>query len=136
MPVATAPLVDGWKFFVSRSSWSACFVWKRSTMSITLRRLISFAMAAQIPLDSPGTTERFFSGFIVIPFIVGFLKTVYTGSRADLTIHINGKWLVAWHLEQTMRDPDHVVFFRRGLETELGDMRLDQVGKKQMREQR
>jgi hypothetical protein len=33
-------------------------------------------MAAQIPLDSPGTTERFFSGFIVIPFIVGFLKTV------------------------------------------------------------
>jgi hypothetical protein len=136
MPVATAPFVGGWKFFVSHSSWSACFVWKRSTMSITLRRLISLAMAAKIPLDSPRTTERFFSGFSVIPFIVGFLKTVYTGSRADLTIHISGKWLVAWHLEQTMRDPDPVVFFRRGLETELGDMRLDQVGKKQMREQR
>ena len=94
-------------------------------MSITLRRLISLAMAVQIPLDSPGTTERLFSGFIIIPFIVGFLKTVYTGSRADLTIHISESWLVAWHLEQTMRNPDLVVFFRRGLETELGDMLLD-----------
>jgi hypothetical protein len=74
--------------------------------------------------------------FIVIPFVVGFLKTVYTRPRAELTIHISGSWLVAWYLEQTMRNPDLVVFFRRGLETELGDMRLDQVGKKQMREQR
>src|SRR6267142_3308662 len=126
MPGATSPFVDRWKFFVSRFSWTACFVWKRSTISIIRRRLISLAMAAQIPLDSPGTTERFFSGFIVIPFIVGFLKTVYTRSCADLIIHISEKWLVAWHLEQTMRNPDHVVFFRRGLETELGDMRLDQ----------
>jgi hypothetical protein len=101
-------------------------------MSITLRRLISLAMAAQIPFDSPGAIERFFSVFIIIPFIVGFLKTVYTGSRADLTIHISESWLVAWHIEEMMRHP----FCRRGLETELGDMRLDQVGKKQMREQR
>src|SRR5258705_6352938 len=136
MPGATSPFIDRWKFFVSRSSWTACFVWKRSTMSITLRRLISLAIAAQTPLDSPGTTERFFSGFIVIPFIVGFLKTVYTRSRADLIIHISEKWLVAWHLEETMRDPVLFLFCRRGLETELGDMRLDQVGKKQMREQR
>ena len=136
MPGATAPFVDGWKFFVSRSSCSACFLWKRSTISITLRRLISLAMAVQIPLDSPGTTERFFSGFIIIPFIVGFLKTVYTGSRADLTIHISESWLVAWHIEETMRHPVLVLFCRRGFETELGDMRLDQVGKKQMREQR
>src|SRR4029077_17174761 len=136
MPGATAPFVDAWKFFVSRSSCSACFVWKRSTISITLRRLISLAMAAQIPLDSPGTTERFFFVFIMFPFIVGVLKTVYTCSCADLTIHISGKWLVGWHLEQTLRNPDHVIFFRCGLETELGDMRLDQVGKKQMREQR
>ena len=89
--------------------------------------------------DSPRLAwhhREIFSGFIVIPFIVGFLKTVYTGSRADLTIHISESWLVAWHLEETMRNPDLVVFCRRGLETELGDMRLDQVGKKQMREQR
>ena len=82
------------------------------------------------------TTERFFFGFIVIPFIVGFLKTVYTGSRADLIIHISESWLVAWHFEETMRDPVLFLFCRRGFETELGDMRLDQVGKKQMREQR
>ena len=94
-------------------------------MSITLRRLISLAMAAQIPLDSPGTTERFFSGFIIIPFIVGFLKTVYTGSRADLIIHISESWLAAWHIEETMRTSDLILFCRRGLETELGDMRLD-----------
>jgi hypothetical protein len=136
MPVATAPLVDGCRFFVSISSCSARFVWKRSTMSIALRRLIRLAMAAQNPLDSPGTTERCFSGFIVIAFIVGFLKTVYTGSRADLTTHISESWLVAWHIEETMRHPVLVLFCRRGFETELGDMRLDQVGKKQMREQR
>ena len=136
MPRATAPFVDTWKFFVSRSSCSARFVWKRSTISITLRRLISLAMAAQIPFDSPGAIERFFSVFIIIPFIVGFLKTVYTGSRADLTIHISESWLGAWHIEETMRNPDLILFCRRGLETELGDMRLDQVGKKQMREQR
>src|SRR3984893_3977768 len=103
----TAPLVDGWKFFVSLSSWSACFVWKRSTISITLRRLISLAMAAQIPFDSLGTTATFstsFFVFIVIPFVVGFLKTVYTRSCADLTIHISESWLVAWRLEQTMRN--------------------------------
>ena len=100
---ATAPFVDEWKFFVSRSSMSARFVWKRSTMSITLRRLISLAMAAQIPPDSPGTTERFFSGFIVIPFIVGFLKTVYTGSRADLTIHISESWLIIFDFAETVR---------------------------------
>ena len=105
-------------------------------MSITLRRLISLAMAVQIPLDSPGTTERFFSGFIIIPFIVGFLKTVYTGSRADLIIHISESWLGAWHFEETMRHPVLFLFCRRGFEAELGDMRLDQVGKKQMREQR
>ena len=105
-------------------------------MSITLRRLISLAMAAQIPLDSPSTTARFFSAFIVIPFIVGFLKTVYTGSCADLIIHISEGWLVAWPIEETMRRPVLFVFCRRGFETELGDMRLDQVGKKQMREQR
>lgn len=105
-------------------------------MSITLRRLISLAMAAQIPLDSPGTTERFFSVFIIIPFVVGFLKTVCTDSRADLTIHISEGWLVAWHIEETIGNLDLVLFCRRGLETELGDMRLDQVGKKQMREQR
>jgi hypothetical protein len=29
-------------------------------MSMTLRRLISLAMAAQIPFDSPGTSEIFF----------------------------------------------------------------------------
>jgi len=136
MPAATAPFVDGWKFFVSRSSLSACFLCKRSTMPITLRRLISLAMAAQIPLGSPGTTERFFSGFVVIPFIVGFLETAYTGSRADLTIHISESWLVAWPIEETMRHSVLVLFCRRGFETELGDMRLDQVGKKQMREQR
>src|SRR6266496_6843656 len=105
MPAATAPFVDGWKFFVSRSSCSACLAWKRSTMSITLRRLISLAMAAQILFDSPATTERFFSVFIIIPFIVGFLKTVYTGSRADLIIHISESWLGAWHIEETMRHP-------------------------------
>jgi hypothetical protein len=136
MPGATAPFVDGWKLFVSRSSCSACFAWKRSTMSITLRRLISLAMAAQIPFDSLGATERFFSVFIIIPFILGVLKTVYTCSRADLTIHISESWLVAWHIEETMRDPDLILFCHRGLETELGDVRLDQVGKKQMREQR
>jgi len=136
MPGATAPFVDGRKFFVSRSSMSACFVWKRSTMLVTLRRLISLAMAAQTPLDAPGTAERFFSGFIVIPLIVRFLKTVYTGSRADLIIHISESWLGAWHIEETMRHPVLFLFCRRGFETELGDMRLDQVGKKQMREQR
>ena len=136
MPVATAPLVDGWRFFVSRSSWSACFVWKRSTISITLRRLISLAMAAQIPFDSLDSIARFFSVFIIIPFVVEFLKTVYTGSLTDLTIHISESWLVAWHIEETMRHPVLFPFCRRGFETELGDMRLDQVGKKQMREQR
>ncbi len=125
MPGATAPFVDGWKFFVSRSSCSARFVWKRSTISITLRRLISFAMAAQIPLGSPGTTATFLSVFIVIPFIVGFLKTVYTCSRADLTIHISESWLIAWDIEETMRNAVFFLFCRRGLETELGNMRLD-----------
>jgi hypothetical protein len=125
MPEETAPFVDAWRFFVSLSSCSACFVWKRSTISITLRRLISLAMAAQIPFDSLGSIARFFSVFIVIPFVVGFLETVYTWPRAELTIHISENWLVAWHLEETMQDPDLVVFFRRGLETELGDMLLD-----------
>jgi len=125
MPGATAPFVDGWKFFVSRSSCSACFLWKRSTISITLRRLISLAMAAQIPLDSPGTTASFFSVFIVIPFVVGFLKTVYTRPCVELTIHISESWLVAWHFEETVPNGDLVLFFRRGLETELRDMCLD-----------
>jgi hypothetical protein len=58
--MATAPFLDAWKFLVSRSSCSARFVWKRSTISITLRRLISLAIAAQIPLDSLGTAARFF----------------------------------------------------------------------------
>src|SRR5437016_14348486 len=136
MPGATAPLVDGWRFFVSFSSCIACFVWKRSTISITLRRLISLAMAAQIPFDSLASIARFFSVFIIIPFVVEFLKTVYTGPRADLTIHISEGWLVAWHIEKTIGNLDLVLFCRRGLETELGDMLLDQVGKKQMREQR
>ena len=105
-------------------------------MSITLRRLISLALAAQIPFDSLGSIARFFSVFIVIPFVVGFLKTVYTGSRADLIIHISESWLGAWHIEETMRRPVLFLFCRRGFETELGDVRLDQVGKKQMREQR
>jgi len=105
-------------------------------MSITLRRLISLAMTATIPFDSPGSTERFFSVFIIIPFIVGFLKTVYTGSRADLIIHISESWLVAWPIEEVMRRPVLFLFCRRGLETEPGDMLLGQVGKKQMREQR
>lgn len=124
---------------ISRSSCSACCLWKRSTVSITLRRLISLAMAAPIPFDSLGTTATFstsFFVFMVIPFVVGFLKTVYARPCVELTIHISGKWLVAWHLFQAMWNPDLVVLFRRGLETELGDMRLDQVGKKQMREQR
>src|SRR6266700_6355749 len=120
MPGATAPFVDGGKFFVSRSSCSACFVWKRSTISTTLRRLISLAMAAQIPFDSLCTTATFSTSFfvsIVIPFVVGFLKTVYRRPCAELTIHISESWLVAWHLEETMRNPDLVVCFRRGLET-------------------
>src|SRR5689334_5706776 len=101
MPVSTAPFVDGWRSFVSRSSWSACFVWKRSTMSLTPRRLLSLSIAAQSPLDAPGTTERFFSGFIVIPFFVGVLKTVYTGSRADLTIHVGESWLIIFDVGET-----------------------------------
>ena len=125
MPEATAPFVDAWRFFISRSSCSACFVWKRSTISITLRRLISLAMAAQIPRDSLGTTAIFFSVFIVIPFVVGFLETVYTRPCAELTIHISESWLVAWHFEETVPNRDLVLFFRRGLETELRDMCLD-----------
>ena len=35
-----------------------------------------------------------------------------------------------------MRNQDIVVFCLRRLQTELGDVRLDQIGKKQMREQR
>jgi len=105
-------------------------------MSITLRRLISLAMAAQDSLRLAWRHREIFSVFIIIPFIVGFLKTVYTGSRADLTIHISEMWLVAWHMEETMRTPDLILYCHRGFETELGDMRLDQVGKKQMREQR
>jgi len=73
------PFVDGWKFFVSRSSCSACSVWKRSTISITLRRLISLAMEAPIPFDSLGTTATFsvtFLVFIVIPFVVEISKRV------------------------------------------------------------
>src|SRR5580693_7108075 len=127
VPEAIAPFVDGGKFFVSCSSCSACFVWKRSTISITLHRLISLAMAAQIPFDSLGTTATFSTSFVVfmvIPFVVGFLETVYRRPRAELIIHISESWLIAWHLEQTMRNPDLVVFFRRRLETELGDMRL------------
>src|SRR6266513_5879396 len=135
MPGATAPFVDGWKFFVSRSFCSACFVWKRSTISITLRRLISLAMAAPIPFDSPGTTASFFV-FIVIPFVVGFLKTVYTRSRADLTIHISESWLVGSHLNEAMRNQDILVFCFQGLETEFGNMHLDQIRKKQVRKQR
>src|SRR4029077_14826985 len=132
---ATTTFVDAWRFFISRSSGSACFVWNRSTISITLRRLISLAMAAQIRLDSLGTTAIFFSGFIGIPFVVGFLKTVYTGSWADLTIHISESWLVGWHLNEAMRNHDILVFCLRGLETEFGNMHLDQIGKKQVRKQ-
>ena len=136
MPVATAPLVDGWRFFVSLSSGSARFVWKRATISITLRRFISLAMAALTPFDPLGSIARFLSVFIIIPFVVEFLKTLYTGSRADLIIHISEGWFVAWHIEETMRTPELIRSCSRRLETELADMRLDQVGKKQMREQR
>src|SRR5439155_26978749 len=138
MPGATAPFVDGWKFFVSRSSCSACFVWERSTISITLRRLISLAMAAQIPFDSLNTTASFSSFFVfmVIPSVVGFLKTVYRRSRADLTIHIGESWLVGWHLNEAMRNQDILVFCLHGLETEFGNMHLDQIRKKQVRKQR
>ena len=136
MPVATAPLIDGWRFFVSRSSCSARFVWKRSTMSITLRRLTSLAMAAQIPLDSPGTTERFFSGFIVIPFIVGILKTVYTGSRADLTIHISESWLAAWHIDERTGNLDLLLFCSRRLQTETLHVCFHQIGQQQVWEGR
>jgi len=58
---------------ISRSSCSARRFWKRSTISITLRRLISLAMAATIPFDSLGATATFsarFFVFIVIPFVV------------------------------------------------------------------
>ena len=85
-------------------------------------------MAAQIPLDSLGTTASFSTRFfvvIVIPFVVGFLKTVYTRPFAELTIHISESWLVAWHFEETVPNRDLVLFFRRGLETELRDMCLD-----------
>jgi hypothetical protein len=85
-------------------------------------------MAAPIPFDSLGTTACFFTSFfvfIVIPFVVGFLKTVYTRPCAELTIHISESWLVAWHFEETVRNPDLVLFFGRGLETELRDMCLD-----------
>ena len=105
-------------------------------MSITLRRLISLAMAALIPFDPLGSIARFLSVFIIIPFVVEFLKTVYTGSRADLTIHISESWLVAWPVEEMMRHPVLILLCRGGFETEPGHMRLDQVGKKQMREQR
>src|SRR5438093_13766667 len=117
MPGAIAPFVGGWKFFVSRSSCCARFVWKRSTISITLGRLVSLAMAAQIPFDSLGTAATFstsFFVFIVIPFVVGFLKTVYRRPRAELTIHISESWLVAWHLEETMRNPTSSCFFGAG----------------------
>jgi hypothetical protein len=137
MPGATAPFLDVGRFFVSHSSCSARFVWKRSTISITLRRFISLPMAAPTPFAWLGTTATFstsFFVFMVIPFVVGFLKTVYTCPCAELTIHISESWLVAWHFEETVRNPDLVLFFRRGLETELRDMCLDQVGKKQMRE--
>ena len=136
MPGATPPSVDEWEFFVSRSSCSACFVCKRSTISITLRRLISLAMAAQIPLDSPGTTQRFFSGFIVIPFIVGFLKTVYTGSRADLTIHISESWLAAWHIDERTGNLDLLLFCSRRLQTETLHVCFHQIGQQQVRERR
>jgi hypothetical protein len=69
---------------ISRSSCSACRFWKRSTISITLRRLISLAMRATIPFDSPGTTATFsarFFGFIVIPFVVEISKRVRAPQR-------------------------------------------------------
>src|ERR1700730_5161169 len=94
MAGAIAPFIDGGEFFVSRSSCSACFVWKRSTISITLRRLMSLAMAAQIPFDSPGTAVTFpasFFVFMVISFVVEFLKTVYDRRSASFTIHIMRK---------------------------------------------
>src|SRR5260370_3040579 len=124
---------------ISLSSCSACCVWKRSTISITLRRLISLAMAAPIPFDSLGTTATFsarFFVFIVIPFVVGFLTTVYRRSRADLTIHISESWLVGWHLTEAIRTRDILVFCLHGFETEFGNMHLDQIGKKQVRKQR
>jgi len=139
MPGATTPFVDGWKFFVSRSSCCACFVWKRSTISITLRRFISLAMAAQIPFGSLGTTATFstsFFVFMVIPFVVGFLKTVYTCLCAELTIHISESWLVAWHFEETVPNRDLVLFFRHRLQTETLHVRFHQIGQQQVRERR
>src|SRR6266576_788883 len=139
MPGASAPFVDGWKFFVSRSSCSACLVWKRSTISITLRRLIRLAMAAPIPFDSPGTTASFstrFSVFIVIPFIVGFFETVYTRSCADLTIHISESRLIIFDLAETM-PRQHVVVSHVGrLQTETLHVGFHQIGQQQVRERR
>ena len=138
MPGATAPFLDVGRFFVSHSSCSACFVWKRSTISITPRCLMSLAMAAQIPFDSLGTASfstRFFV-FIVIPFVVGFLKTVYTRPCAELTIHISESWLVAWHFEETVPNHDLVLFFRHRLQTETLHVRFHQIGQQQVRERR
>src|ERR1700730_6195963 len=102
MAGAIAPFIDGWKFFVSRSSCSACFVWKRSTISITLRCLISLAMEAQIPFGSLGTATfcTSFFVFMVIPFVVGFLKTVYTRPCAELTIHISRREPIALNFDE------------------------------------
>jgi len=96
MPGATAPFVGGWKFFVSCSSWECVF--RLETFDDVDNTAPSHKFSDGGP-DSPQLAwhhREIFSGFIIIPFIVGFLKTVYTGSRADLTIHISGAVLVAW----------------------------------------
>jgi hypothetical protein len=136
MPVATARLVDAWRFFVSLFSWSACFVWKRLTISITRRRLISLAMAALIPFDPLGSIARFLSVFIIIPFVVEFLKTVYTGSRADLTIHISESWLAAWHIDERTGNLDLLLFCSRRLQTETLHVCFHQIGQQQVWEGR
>src|SRR5260370_35778642 len=100
---AIAPLLDVGRFFVFHSSCCACFVWKRSTISITLRRFISLAMAAQIPFGSLGATATFstiFFVFMVVPFVVGFLKTVYTCPCANLTIHISRREPIALDFDE------------------------------------
>ena len=64
---------------------------------VTLRRLISLAMAALIPFDSLGTTGTFSAGFlffIVIPFVVEI---------SELTIHISESRLMILGFGKTER---------------------------------
>jgi hypothetical protein len=126
MPGATAPFVDGGE--ILRFQLLLQCVFRLETFDDINNTAPSHKFADDGGADSLRLAwhhRDFFYEFFYLhsySFRCRILEDVYTRPCAELTIHIGERWLVAWHFEKSVRNPNLVLFFRRGLETETLDV--------------